>query len=256
MSHTFKPTLKFAAVALAAAFSSAAFAQSANENIVSVGWYHIAPQDSSTPLAITSPVSLTLAGTGASVENSDTVGFSWTHFITDNWAGSLDLGIPPTYKLDGAGSLSSVGQIGQAKQWAPTLLGKYFFNDPNAQFRPFLGLGFSHVSYKDVSLTSGFQEAIQGEFGPQFAAALPGATVGTTTAKLNSSWAPVVNIGGSYAITKEWYASFSVSYLHLKTTADLSTPILDGGATVATIASSTTIKIDPIVTYLAIGYRF
>jgi outer membrane protein len=253
MSQAFKPTLKIAAVALAAAFSSAAFAQSANEDVVSVGWYHIAPQDSSTPISITSPAVAAgpINGTGASVETSDTLGFSWTHFFTDNWAGSVDLGIPPTYKLDGAGSLSSVGRIGQAKQWAPTLLGKYFFNDANAQFRPFVGLGVSHVSYKDISLTSNFQSAVGGtieEAGAELGVPI---TAGATTASLNSSWAPVFNVGGSYAITKQWYGSFSVSYLKMKTTADLTTP-----TSIGTFQSTTTIKIDPIVTYLAIGYRF
>lgn len=251
MSRVFKPTLKIAVVALAAAFSSAALAQSANENVVSVGWFHIAPQDSSTPLSITSPAAVTLPNTGATVENSDTLGFSWTHFFTDHWAGALDIGIPPTYKLNGTGSLSSVGQIGEAKQWAPTILGKYFFNDANAQFRPFLGLGVSHVSYKDISLTNNFQGAIQHAYAAIGAEMGVPVTAGTTTANLNSSWAPVFNIGGSYAITKDWYASFSVSYLRMKTTANLTTP-----TNIGPFLSTTTIKINPIVTFLSVGYRF
>ncbi len=255
MSHTINTTLKIAALAVAAAFSSAASAQSANENVINLGWYHIAPQDSSSPLTITTPAVGQVPDTGASVKSSDTLGFSWTHFITDNWAGSLDLGIPPTYKFQGTGILSSVGQIGQAKQWAPTVLGKYFFNDPNAQFRPFVGLGVSHVSYKDISLSSNFQGAIQQEFaavGQQLGIPV---TAGTTTASLNSSWVAVANVGGSYAITKQIYASFSVSYLDLKTTADLTTPITTPLGT-SNALSHTTLKIDPIVTFLAIGYRF
>lgn len=251
MSHTINATFKIAALAIVAAFSSAASAQSAHENVISFGWFHIAPQDSSSPLTITSPVSETIPNTGATVDNSDTVGFSWTHFLTDNWAASLDLGVPPTYKLQGTGSLAAVGELGEAKQWAPTILGKYFFNDANAQFRPFVGLGVSHVSYKDISLTSNFQGAIAATFaqaGQQLGVPV---VAGTTTASLNSSWAPVFNVGGSYAITKDWYASFSVSYVHLKTTADLTTP-----TNIGPFLSTTTIKINPIVTFAAIGYRF
>jgi len=259
MQHSVTTTLKIASLAIVTAFSSSAFAQSANDNVISAGWFHIAPQDSSSPLTITSPVSQTLTGSGASVEKSDTLGISWTHFITDNWTASLDLGIPPTYKLNGAGTLSAVGKIGEAKQLAPTVLGKYFFNDANAQFRPFVGLGVSRVSYRDVKLTDNFQGGIQQTFAGIGQAMQTPITAGATSASLNSSWAAVANVGASYAITKQWYASFSVSYLDLKTTATLITPVTittPAGAQNTNFISKTTLKIDPIVTFAAIGYRF
>jgi len=246
MTYQLKTSLNIAAVAIAAALSSTAYAQTTGDNIVSAGWFHIAPQDSSTPISITSPSPATLTGTGASVQKTDTFGVSWTHFFTPNWAASLDLGVPPTYKLNGSGSLAAVGQIGEAKQLAPTVLGKYFFGDANTAFRPFVGLGASHVTYRNISLTQSFQNTVSAEFsqGPLVA--------GGTTASLNSAWAPVYNAGVSYAINKDWYASFSVSYLGLKTTADLTTTTNAG----INILSTTTIKIDPIVTFAAIGYRF
>jgi outer membrane protein len=243
---TFKTTIKIAAVAIAAAFSSTSFAQTTGDTIFSAGWVHIAPNDSSTPLSITSPVAETLPGTGASVEKTDTFGVSLTHFFTPNWAASLDLGAPPTYKLQGTGALAPVGQIGEAKQLAPTVLGKYFFADSHTQFRPFVGLGVTHVTYKDVSLTSNFQNEISSTFSQG------GLVAGGTTATLNSSWAAVYNVGASYAINKDWYASFSLSYVGLKTTADLTTSTNVG----VPILATTTIKIDPIVTFASIGYRF
>jgi outer membrane protein len=250
MTHPLKTTIKFAAVAIAAALSSTAFAQSAGDNIVNVGWYHIAPQDSSTPLTITSPapVATTLAGSGATVEKADTLGFSLTHFFTNNWAGSLDLGIPPTYKIKGTGTLAAVGEIGEAKQWAPTILGKYFFFESTSAFRPFLGLGASRVSYKDIKLTSTFQGAVDGTLALMSQGQVQ---AGATSASLDSSWAPVYNIGASYAINKDWYASFSISYLGLKTKAELTT-----ASNIGPITSTTSIKIDPIVTFASIGYRF
>ena len=248
MTFQIKTAIRGAAVVIAATLSSTAFAQTAGDNIVNLGWFHIAPQDSSTPLSITSPVSSTLPGSGASVEKSDTLGVSWTHFFTANWATSLDLGAPPTYKVDGAGTLAGVGQIGTAKQWAPTLLAKYFFLESDAPFRPFAGLGVSHVSYKDVSLDSSFQTAIAGTLAILSQGAI---TAGATTASLSSSWVPVYNVGASYAINKNWYAGFSVSYLPLKTTANLTT-----ASNVGAVLSTTTIKIDPIVTFASIGYRF
>lgn len=238
------------ALALLAVSAAPVMAQSAGDNIVSTGWVHIAPQDSSTPLSITSPASLAgpIPNSGASVKSTDTLGFSITHFFTNNWAGSFDLGIPPTYKLEGTGSLAAVGQIGEAKQLAPTLIAKYFFGQPQSVFRPFVGLGASRVSYTGVSLTDTFQGAVRNTLAYDTAGQV--IAVGTS-AKLEDSWASVFNVGASYAINKDWYAGFSLSYLKLKTKADLTTQ-----SNVGPIMSTTTLTLNPIVTYLSIGYRF
>jgi outer membrane protein len=242
MSYQLKTTIKFAAVALVAAFSSASFAQSAGDNVVSVGWFHIAPENNSTPIDITSPAMIAgpVAGTGANVAHADTLGFSINHFYTNNWVVSLDLGVPPTYKLSGAGTLAAVGQIGTAKQWAPAVVGKYYFFESNAVFRPFLGLGVSHVSYSGIDLN-------QTAFNEIFSKV--GAT--STEAKLSSSWSPVFNVGATYALDKNWSLGFSVSYLGLKTTADLTTQ-----SAIGPVTSSTSLKLDPIVTYATVNYRF
>lgn len=250
MSYQLKTSAQLTLLAAAVLLSSSAMAQSAGDYVINAGWLHIAPQDSSTPLSITSPLSLTVPGSGASVDKADTLGLSITHFFTDHWAGSLDLGIPPTYKIRGTGSLSAVGQLGEAKQLAPTLLAKYFFNDANATWRPFVGLGYSHVSYTNVSLTNNFQGAIAQTVRQVSRGQL---TAGSTSPDLNSSWAPVANVGLTYAITNQWSASLSLSYLKMKTTADLTTSTNVPGTPVL---STTTIKINPIVSFLSVGYKF
>lgn len=247
MTYTLTTTMKVAAFAVAAALSTSSFAQVAGDDIVSAGWFHFEPNSSSTPLTVTIPGagSSPLTGSGASVNKTDTLGFSWTHFITPNWAASLDLGIPPTYKLEGTGSFAAIGQIGQAKQWAPTVVGKYYFLGADETVRPYVGLGVSHVSYKDISLSNNFQGAIDQQLASYQIAATG------TTASIDSKWVPVYNVGASYKIDRKWYASLSISYLPLKNTASLST-----STNLGTVSSSTSIKIDPIVTYLSIGYRF
>lgn len=240
-----------ALVALAATFTlttAPSFAQSAGDTILSAGWLHIAPQDSSTPLTSTSSTvpsfSNTLAGSGATAESSNTVGLSISNFLTDNWAAVLDIGIPPKYKLNGTGSLASAGRIGTAKQWAPAVLGKYYFGAPNAQWRPSLGFGFARVSYTDIELTGAFQQNLGARLGNPNA---------VTTANLSNSWAPVFNAGLSYAINKDWYANLSVSYLKLKTDGNLTT-VTNGP--LGNVTSKTTLTLDPLVTYLNVGYRF
>jgi outer membrane protein len=243
-----RKTLALVVLAASSALvTSASFAQSAGDFMVSAGWFHIAPQDSSTPLRATSSAtsfSTVLPGSGASVEDLDTLGLSLSYFITDNWAATFDLGVPPKYKLDGSGTLSSVGRIGTARQWAPALLGKYYFGDANAKFRPSVGLGVTHVNYTNIELTNNFQHFTGSLFLDPNA---------VTSASLNSSWAPVFNVGLSYAINKDWYANFSVSYIKLKTTGTLTTPT---NGPLGTITSTTELTLNPIVTYLNLGYRF
>ncbi len=232
--------------ALATLASGSAMAQKAGDWQVGAGWLHLAPQDSSKPLVLTSPVNRELTGSGASVSNSDTVGLNATYFLDSHWAVEGVLGIPPKFKLDGAGTLAGLGELGQARQWSPTLLGKYYFNDGQARFRPFVGLGATYVWYNHVNLTPGLQNAL----GAQFRQA-PGTT--TTSGKLDSSFAPVFNVGAAYQFDPRWGVSFSVSYIPLKTKAKLTTSTASG-AQLAT--SEASIKLDPIVPYLALTYKF
>lgn len=234
---------KLATLVIFAASTASAFAQSAGDTVVNAGWFHIMPQDSSTPLRFTSPQPGAIPGSGATAKTADTLAFSVTRFLTDNWAVVFDLGIPPTYKLNGAGSLAPVGQIGSARQWAPAVLAKYYFGDANAQWRPSLGLGLTHVNYTNIKFTDKFQQTIGGRFGDATA---------KTTADLESSWAPVYNAGLSYAINKDWSANLSVSYVPLKTTANLTTQT----KTVGPVLSTTRLALNPIITNLSVGYRF
>jgi outer membrane protein len=235
-----------ALAALATLVSANAFAQKAGDWQIGTGWMHLAPQDSSTPLKFTSPVQAEVPGSGASVSNADTLGLNVTYFVDSHWAVEGVFGVPPKFELNGTGTLGSIGKLGEAKQWSPAFLGKYYFGEGSAKFRPFAGLGVTHVSYSDVKLTDGLQAGLNANLG------LPaGAT--TTKADLSSSWAPVYNVGAGYQFNEHWGVSLSVSYIPLKTTAKLSTSTA-AGTTVAT--SEATLKVNPIVTYASVNYRF
>src|SRR5476651_1745594 len=93
----------------------------------------------------------------SAVSNGNTLGLAFTHFFTDNIALTLDGGIPPEFTLYGKGTLASFGEIGNAKQWSPALVAKYFFGDAQDKFRPFVGAGASYIWYSDVHLSQGFQ---------------------------------------------------------------------------------------------------
>jgi outer membrane protein len=229
----------------AALASGSTWAQQAGDWQVGAGWMHFAPQDSSQPLVFTAPVPAVVPGSGASVGNADTLGLSLSYFIDSHWAVEGVFGIPPKFKLDGAGTLGPIGQLGEARQWSPTLLAKYYFLEGDAKLRPFVGLGGTYVWYSSVTITPGLQGALAQRIGAP-------AAFSTTTGKIDGSFAPVFNIGAAWQFSPQWGASFSVSYIPLKTTAKLTTSVL--GVPVA--ASQSSIKLDPIVTYLALTYKF
>ncbi|CAH2800465.1 MAG: unnamed protein product [uncultured Paraburkholderia sp.] len=78
---------------------------------------------------------------------------------------------------------------------------------------------------------------------------------GPTSVTTDSSWEPVFNAGFTYAFNQHWFAGVSVSYLPLSTTAKLNTQASTPVGTL-NVQSQTKIKLNPIVTYVNIGYRF
>jgi outer membrane protein len=232
-------------VAALACLTSTAHAQSAGSIFLTTGWFHLAPQSSSQPLKETSvggsPVNVTLPNTGATLGDGDTIGFTAGYFVTDHIATEFVIGVPPQFDLHGSGSFEQYGKLGSAKQWSPTLLFKYYFNQPQAKFRPYLGLGVSRISFTDAHITNGAFEA--------------NVLHGPTTVDTDSSWEPVFNAGFTYAFTDHWFAGFSISYLPLSTTAKLNTTAQTPVGPL-NVQSETKIRLNPIVTYVNLGYRF
>lgn len=232
-------------IAALACMTTAAHAQSAGTFYVTTGWFHLAPQSSSQPLRETnvggSPTNISLPNTGASLDSADTIGLTGGYFVTDHIATEFVIGYPPSFNLDGTGSFGQFGKIGEAKQWSPTLLLKYYFNAPQAKFRPYLGIGVSRVWFTGEKITnSAFEQNV---------------LHGPTSVSTDSSWAPVFNAGFTYAITDHWFAGVAISYLPLSTTAKLNTLASTPVGTI-NVQSQTKIKLNPIVTYVNIGYRF
>lgn len=240
--------LKQALAGIAALASlSAAHAQSANTFYATAGWFHIAPQDSSDPLKLDSlageTINRPIPGTGAGISSADTLSLSIGYFITDSLSAEAELGIPPMFNLNGAGSLSSFGKLGEARLWAPALLFKYYFNKPDSKFRPFAGIGVAHVSFTNAKITNSTFENSQYLGGP-------------TNVSTDSSWAPVFNAGFNYNFTKHWFASFSLSYLPVSVIATLDTPQKNIGVATVSQRAEAKIHLNPLVTDLKIGYLF
>ena len=182
-----------------------------------------------------------MPNTGASLSNADTAGFTAGYFVTDHIAGEFVFGIPPTFDLKGEKSYSQYGTLGSAKQWSPTLLLKYYFMQPQSKIRPYVGIGVTRVWFTDAKITNtGFETNV---------------LHGPTDVSTDSSWAPVFNAGLTYAFNEHWFAGFSISFVPLHATAKLTTQAQTPVGQL-TVKSEAKLKLNPIVTYLNVGYRF
>jgi outer membrane protein len=272
---------KFGAALLAAWVSLAAHAQQAGDNVVTLGWFHVMPQDSSTPLTtnlaptpintpLRLPNSFTSAGTGLSTNNADTAGLVTSHFFTDNIALTTVAGVPPRFKLYGHGTIKPPGPAGalgiqnlgdpsanpivnSVRQWSPALLLQYYFGKAKSKFRPFVGVGVSYNFFTNIRLNPAFVQSTQNNLGAVLAAGAgkPGTT--SVSAKASSSWAPVFNLGASYFFTNHWGVTASVTYIPLKTTSSVIIKAADG---TELGVSQAELKADPIITFVAVSYKF
>ena len=250
MKKNFRTIVSIASILPFVAYSLPAAAQSAGSNVVDIGWQHLAPHSSADTLDSTSSPFLGLSLTGSNkamdVSNADTVNFAITHFWTDNFATMLDAGLPTRLRFSG-NRVDFVGNnfnnLGSAKQWNPSIVAKWYFGDANSAFRPYIGAGISYVKYSDAEMPQAYQDAAA-------LSSTPGA--GRASMHLSSSWAPVANIGGTYRFYKNWSLGLSVSYIPIKTNVDVTTTGGDFGPH----NSRSSITINPLVTFLSLGYSF
>jgi len=248
MTSLSKITLACAALVAA----SGAFAQKAGDNIVSVGFASINPDTNvgplvstgaaGTPAAVATAFNASNAGLRGSIGSQTTVSFSWLHMYSDNIGLELALGIPPKLTLDLQRADGTTEQgAATVKTLTPAVIAKYFFNTSQDKIRPYLGLGVSHVSFRDVSIS----EAVKIQ-------ALAG-----NGASLESTWTPVYNAGVVYNIDDKWSVVGSVAYLPIRTTATFlgkSGPIAQAPANGVTTKSD--VGLDTIDYVVRLGYRF
>ncbi|MGN6665893.1 MAG: OmpW/AlkL family protein [Trinickia sp.] len=265
----------------AACVSTSTYAQHAGDNVVSLGWFHIAPQYTSDPLtthvapvSINGPLGLpsafTSAGTGLAVSNANTLGLTFSHFLTDHLALTAMGGVPPEFQISGYGVIQppgpagALGQenlnepsnnplVGRVRQWTAGAMLQYFFGKAQSKFRPFVGVGVTYSWFNSFRLNPYFSQSLNENLGSILAAGAgkPGPT--SISAKSSSSWTPIFNIGASYALSEHWQLNASVSYMPLKTYAETDIKAADG---TLLAVSKAKLRADPIITFLAVSYRF
>ncbi len=72
--------------------------------------------------------------------------------------------------------------------------------------------------------------------------------------KTTDAIAPIVSLGATYDFNSNWYAVGSVSYAKLNNRANID--VIDKNTGKKLIHASTKVDIDPLITFLGVGYRF
>ncbi len=201
-------------VAVTVLVSTGAFAQKAGDNIVSLGLASINPDanlgtvtSKSASAASAAAFTAQLKGASASVGSQTTLSFGWLHMYSDNIGAELGLGIPAEFTQDlntPNGTVKAHPGAAKLKILTPAVIAKYFFGVPKDQWRPYVGLGVTHVTFNDVKIN---------------AADATVKALASTSASFKSAWAPVYNAGVVYNIDEKWSVVGSVAYLPIKTTA-------------------------------------
>ena len=230
---------------------------------------------------------------GIEVEDIDTLGLMLDYYVTENVSLQMIGGIPPKVDLKGKGQVyalfSAVGHpiapdqnlylksdilitdldkyntAASARAWTPALEALYHFGKPGVnKFRPYIGAGVLFAQYTDIKLNGGVKNdliaaghMIQNIYDGEAGAALEGkVSSGDIRVKTTAddAIAPIVSLGFNYDLSSSWYATASVSYAKLNNKTDITVTNKNTGEKL--IQASTKIDVDPLISYVGVGYRF
>jgi outer membrane protein len=165
------------------------------------------------------------------VDDATSLALTATYMFTENWGFEV-LGAWP-FEHDIKVSLSGEpgsAKIGSTKHLPPTFSGVYHFA-PDATFQPYVGAGINWTTFFDTKLV------------PELAAE------GLVDLDLDDSFGLAAVLGGDWMINDKMLFSVEARWMNIESDATL---LADDGSS----ASIGTVKIDPWVYAIYLGYRF
>lgn len=140
-----------------------------------------------------------------------------SYFFTPNLAAELVLTYPQKHNVH----LEGAGKIGTFKHLPPSLLLQYHFT-PDAQFSPYVGAGLNYTRISQVDLLDGAADLEKNSYGLALQA------------------------GVDFKLDKNWSINLDVKKVQIRSDLTLSS---NG-------AKLTTVKVDPWLVGVGVGYRF
>ena len=236
--------------------------------------------------------SWTQQGSGLEADDVDTLGLMVNYYVNDNVSLQLIGGIPPKVDIKGKGNitasmngvahtglgleldllkdipitdLGSKSKAATARAWTPAIEAQYQFGRSGVnKFRPYVGAGLMYAYFNDIKLNpeirSDLEAAghmIQNVLDDKGGAALDGKESSgkmVVDVDADDAIAPIVTVGFTYDFSPNWFTAASVSYAKLNNKTKID--VINQTTGEQLIHATTKIDIDPIITYLGVGYRF
>ncbi|QTD45956.1 OmpW/AlkL family protein [Ottowia testudinis] len=153
-------------------------------------------------------------GLGLWVNNKTIPEVDISYFFTPNIAAELILTYPQKHTV-----YAKDASIGSLKHLPPTLTLQYHFTN-STPFTPYVGAGVNYTRFGSVNLLGGAADVKRNSFGP------------------------ALQIGASYALSKNLSINVDVKKVWIKT------DVYAGGAKAGSF------KVDPVLVGVGLGYRF
>lgn len=235
--------------------------------------------------------SWTAEGTGLTAKDVDTFGLMGNYYFTDHVSIEFKAGIPPKVEIEGKGQiyapltgkdstllgsidlqkdipvtdLSKYSKAASATAWLPAAELHYQFGKSGVnKFRPYLGVGVMYANFTNLKVDSGVRDdliaaghMIQNVLDGQAGAALdgkPSSANPVVKVKADDAWAPMATLGATYDFNERWFGVGSVTYAPMSSDATIT--ISNSNTKKELVTAKTKIDIDPLITYLGVGYRF
>ena len=161
-------------------------------------------------------------GADATVGDATTVLATYERALAPNMGIELVLGVPPTIKAKGAGTVVFLGEVLSAKNVAPTVLINYHFGDAGNALRPYVGIGVNYTRFTDAKTPYGWK------------------------VNLSDSWGLAAQVGVDFALGKQWGLFASIGAAQVKS------DLVAVGASVL----RSTIDFRPVTYATGVAYKF
>ncbi|MFV5262183.1 OmpW/AlkL family protein [Acinetobacter courvalinii] len=162
-------------------------------------------------------------------------------------------------------NLSQSKKAASATAWLPAAEIHYQFGKTGVnKFRPYVGVGVMYAHFTHLKLDDNVSNdlvaaghMIQNVLDNKAGAALDGKTSSANPkikVEADDAWAPMATLGATYDFNPNWFAVGSVTYAPMSSDAKIT--ISDSNTGKELIRANTKIDIDPLITYVGVGYRF
>lgn len=234
-----RPFVVVASVLLSIAFATPALAHEAGQWILRGGVGTVMPKDDNLTLPEITIPPLTINAT-VQVDDGTSLTLSATYMFTKNWAFDVLAAWPFKHDIDldatiddGTGPVSGQVPFGEVEHLPPTFSVQYHFS-PDANFQPFVGLGLNYTMFSGEKLNQDVVDA------------------GITNFSLDDSFGVAVQFGADWVFSNQWLINFDLRWINIES--DITATVDDGTGPVS--GELGTVKIDPVVFAINVGYRF